>query len=193
MVAVLEFLENNFQILLAGFFSFAGLVLFFVNYLRTGKIDKELTDFINKEVQTLKFKTPNTATTIVAQKFSESIPDYRLNPATNELERLPIDKNIQAYIDSYIDCALDRILDKFLPAEQPTDQQFVELEQMQLDLAQAGEMFDLAEEYREKFGLPDDLSVSQVFERVQQESDKLAKDIDSRMKLFAEKDKKDGE
>lgn len=188
MVAVLEFLENNLQIVSAALFSLAGIVLFFVNYLRTGKIDKELTEFINKELEIMKFKTANDTCQIVSQTFSDTIPDYKLNPKTNELERLPIDKNIQAYIDSYIDCALDRILDRFLPAEQPTDQQFVELEQMQLDLAQAGEMFDLAEEYREKFGLSDDLSVSQIFDRVQQESDKLAKDIDVRLKMFEKKE-----
>ena len=101
---------------------------------------------------------------------------------------MPVDKDIQAYIDSYIDCALDKILERFLPITPPTDAQFIELEQMQTDLAQAGELFDLAEEYRDKFNLDDSLSVSQIFEYVQQESDKLAKDLDERVKSFEQKD-----
>lgn len=191
MVTVLEFLENNLQIVSAALFSLAGIVLFFVNYLRTGKIDKELTEFINKELEIMKFKTANDAREPVSQKFSETIPDYTLNTRTNELERLPVDKDIQAYIDSYIDCALDKILDRFLPITPPTDAQYVELEQMQTDLAQAGELFDLAEDYREKFNLDDSLSVSQIFEYVQQESDKLAKDLDERVKLFEKKEDND--
>lgn len=191
MVTVLEFLENNLQIVSAALFSLAGIVLFFVNYLRTGKIDKELTEFINKELEIMKFKTANDSREPVAQQFSETIPDYTLNTRTNELERLPVDKDIQAYIDSYIDCALDKILERFLPITPPTDQQFVELEQMQTDLAQAGELFDLAEEYREKFNLDDNMSVSQIFEYVQQESDKLAKDLDERVKVLEKKENND--
>ena len=136
----------------------------------------------------MKFKTANDTREPVTQQFSETIPDYTLNTRTNELERLPVDKDIQAYIDSYIDCALDKILERFLPITPPTDAQFIELEQMQTDLAQAGELFDLAEEYRDKFNLDDSLSVSQIFEYVQQESDKLAKDLDERVKSFEQKD-----
>lgn len=177
MQVVLEFLYDNAEMVVQTLFSFLAVIAFFVNYLRTGKIDKELKKLIFKENNEMIYKTPNSAGNLKAQEFSETVPDYFLNEHTNVLERSPIDKDIQAYIQSYCDCALDKLLEKFLPQDVVLNEKQDTLHQMQIDIGAAADVFDLAEDYREKFNLDDSWNISQIFEYVQQQADKLNADI----------------
>lgn len=160
--------ENLFSLLF-----FVGVfIMNVVNFFRTGRLSHGAKKFISEEVNALKKDTSG-----YSQTFSEEVPDYVLNPVTNELEESPIPKNVQKYIESYIDTALDRVIERFLPenvVEADDDDNVADYTQMYEDLAYAGEVFDIAEDYREKFNLPDTMSVQEVFDYVEKMSEDLA-------------------
>lgn len=151
-----------------------------VNFFRTGRLSQSAKNFIKQEVDSLKKDTSG-----YSQTFSEEVPDYVLNPVTNELEESPIPKNVQKYIDSYIDTALDRVIERFLPenvVEAEGEDNVADYTQMYEDLAYAGEVFDIAEDYRDKFNLPDTMSVQDVFDYVEKMSEEMAERLKNQTK-----------
>lgn len=157
-----------------------------VNFFRTGRLSYGAKKFISDEVNSLKKDT-----SCYSQTFSEEVPDYVLNPVTNELEESPIPKNVQKYIESYIDTALDRVIERFLPenvVEAEGEDNVVDYTQMYEDLAYAGEVFDIAEDYREKFNLSDTMSVQDVFNYVEKMSEDLAKRLKNKTNKSEVKD-----
>ena len=157
-----------------------------VNFFRTGRLSHGAKKFIIDEVNALKKDTSG-----YSQTFSEEVPDYVLNPVTNELEESPIPKNVQKYIESYIDTALDRVIERFLPenvVEAEGDDNVVDYTQMFEDLAYAGEVFDIAEDYRDKFNLPDTMSVQDVFNYVEKMSADLAERLKNQINKSEVKD-----
>lgn len=158
--------------LLAICFFVASFIVSVINFFRTGRLSNGAKKFIIEEVNALKKDTSG-----YTQMFSEEVPDYVLNPVTNELEESPIPKNVQKYIESYIDTALDRVIERFLPenvVESEGEDNVADYTQMYEDLAYAGEVFDIAEEYRDKFNLPDTMSVQDIFKYVEKTSEDLA-------------------
>ena len=112
------------------------------------------------------------------QKFSNTVTDYILDPVTNELEVSPVPKDVQAYIESYIDVALDRALERFLPKNVIADDNNVaDYTQHSQDLSVMGEAFDLAEEYRAIYNLGDKMSVSEIYDYVSKEADKMKENL----------------
>lgn len=154
-------MQQLFQSLVENLDSILPLVLsllcFLVTLFRTGSIKKSINSLM--EVNNLiTYKTAATAgkLPVKQQKFSETVPDYILDPATNELERSPVDKDVQAYIASYIDVALDRALERFMPKEVIDDNDhYSDYTQKSQDLAELGSAMELAENYREQYNLPD--------------------------------------
>lgn len=162
----------NFDSVLSLLFFVATFVVSVINFFRTGRLSNGAKKFIIDEVNALKKDT-----TGYSQTFSEEVPDYVLNPVTNELEESPIPKNVQKYIDSYIDTALDRVIERFLPenvVEAEGEDNVADYTQMYEDLAYAGEVFDIAEDYRDKFNLPPTMSVQDVFNYVEKMSEEMA-------------------
>lgn len=158
--------------LLAICFFVASFIVSVINFFRTGRLSNGAKKFIIEEVNALKKDTSG-----YSQTFSEEVPDYVLNPVTNELEESPIPKNVQKYIESYIDTALDRVIERFLPenvVEAEGEENVADYTQMYEDLAYAGEVFDIAEDYRDKFNLPDTMSVQDIFKYVEKTSEDLA-------------------
>lgn len=161
-------IENVLSLL----FFVGAFVINVVNFFRTGRLSNGAKKFIIDEVNALKKDTSG-----YSQTFSEEVPDYVLNPVTNELEESPIPKNVQKYIESYIDTALDRVLERFLPenvVQAEGEDNVVDYTQMYEDLAYAGEVFDIAEDYRDKFNLPATMSVQDVFNYVEKMSEEMA-------------------
>ena len=162
----------SFDSILHFLFFFGTFVVSVINFFRTGRLSNGAKKFIIDEVNTLKKDTSG-----YSQTFSEEVTDYVLNPVTNELEESPIPKNVQKYIESYIDTALDRVIERFLPenvVEAEGEDNVSDYTQMYEDLAYAGEVFDIAEDYREKFNLPDTMSVQDIFKYVEKTSVDLA-------------------
>ncbi len=165
-----EYLLENYDLIVSIILAIISLLF---GYFRTRSCKKKI-----KEVkEDMKFKTYNSAveSESLKQEFKETIPDYVLNESTNELERLAVDKNVQAIIQSYIDTALDRALERFLPGQdvKEVDDIVERYNESQLDLAELGSAFDKAEEYRQQFGLGDDCSVSDIFAKLSEFSESL--------------------
>lgn len=115
------------------------------------------------------------------QSFSELVDDYILNPENNELEKLPVKKNIQAKIQSYLDCALERSLERLMPnVVSETEDVAEEYSHTKEDLAILGESLELAEHYRDELGLSPELSASEVFSAVS----KHAEDLKNKLASF---------
>lgn len=149
-----------------------GVVGFIVTIIRTGNVKKSIDSF--KEVEELKYKTVNSPRGDYKQEFTPEQTDYVLNPATNLLEEKPIPRNVQSYIESYMDTCLERVLEKFLPKNVIEDDKNVaDYTQRCDDLAAIGEAMEIAEDYREKFGLPDTYSMADIYEAVDKSAQSL--------------------
>lgn len=149
-----------------------GVITFVITFIRTGNIKKALKDF--SEVFDLKFKTVSSDRSIYSQSFSPEVKNYVLDSSTNELEELPIPKNIQDYIQSHIETCLERALDKLLPSQNiKEDDLIADYTHKRDDLAVLGEAIELAESYRSSMHLPDNMSIAQIFSEV----DKSAQSI----------------
>lgn len=165
--------------------SIAVLVLsclaFLITFVRTGSLKKAIKNF--SEVNMVKYRTMATRekTAPSPQEFSEFEDDYVLNPDTNELEKLPIQKNIQAKIDSYLECALEKALERFLPQNvSEVDDVREDYSKSVEDLGSLGAAMEAAEEYRERFNLPDNYSLSDIYDFV----DKHAKELKVKLSEF---------
>lgn len=124
-----------------------------------------------------------------SQEFTPYRDDYLLNSSTNELEKLPIPKNVQEKIDSYVECALERALERFLPSNVTDVDDVADYTQKVEDLSILGEAMEVAEGYRDELGLPDNYSIAQIYEAV----DARAKELKGKLSEIGKKkeDKKD--
>lgn len=128
------------------------------------------------------------------QSISEEVVDYVLNPDTNRLEELEVKKNLQKDIQSYIDCALERALERFhVSSEQPDESRESLVEgysAVNQDLSVLADAMEVAEQYRDEFGLPDTASLSDIYGEV----DRQAKLWKNRLSSFnkAKEENKDG-
>lgn len=109
------------------------------------------------------------------QSFTPYEPQYVLNPVTNNLEAVPgPGRNVQEKIQSYVACALESALERFLPKDvQDDDTVVADYTQRMDDLGLIGEAMEVAEDYRERYNLPDNYSARQIYEFVQKQANDL--------------------
>lgn len=176
MSQFMQVVVDNLDVMLSVIF---GLLLFLITFFRTGSIKKSIKNL--KEFETMiTYKTAKDREElpVKAQEFSNTVPDYILDPVTNELERSPVDKDVQAYIDSYVDVALERALQRFLPQDVIEDNDHIaDYTQKSQDLAELGSAFDLAEDYREKYNLPDNYTFEQIMSFVSDKATALKTEL----------------
>lgn len=180
---MLDFLVSNWLEILIGFVAF---VCFVVTFIRTGSITKSLD--ILKEVFDLKYRTVDTRIN-EKQSFSDFIKDYILNTATNELEELPIPKNVQDKIQSFIGTSLEFALEKFLPKVKNYDEYCNDLcsvpteviadvyQSRVEDMASIAESMELAEKYRQDFGLPDTATYADIYAAIDKKARELKESL----------------
>lgn len=165
-----------------------GLISFIVTFVRTGSVskalDEELKIFDYLEDINLKYRNVDTCEK-ASQSFSECIKDYILNTATNELEELPIPKNVQDKIQSFIGTSLELALEKFLPKSRSYDEYCNDLSSVPTDviadvyqervedMASIAESMELAEKYRADFGLPDTASYADIYAAIDKKAQEL--------------------
>lgn len=111
-----------------------------------------------------------------SQTFSYIEPEYKLNVKENKLEKIG-NKDLSAMLNSNLDCALDKIIAKygFLPTQSPVNliDGVGNVENFDDDLQELQEICDVAEDYREKFGLAEDVSIEKIYQLVAQASNCL--------------------
>lgn len=160
-------------------------VIGLITFIRTGSIKKSINNFL--EVDKMKYKTfDSNKKEDYSQTFSEKVPDYILNQSTNTLERLPEDKDIQAYIQSFLDSALERALEKYMPVNVQEDDTIMDYSQKVEDLSMLADSMDLAEEYREKYHLPDTYTMSDIYSFVDKQAQDIKKVLVSKNKVEKE-------
>lgn len=127
-----------------------------------------------------------------AQSFKSVVPTYQLDEKTHKLVETGF-RDIQKEIDSYADCALNKMLDKFLNVEDKISEQFnvVDTDEVvetanNFDLADLGEALEVAEIYREKYGLPLSSTPHEIFAYIKQKE----KDVNSKIENLKLKNEK---
>lgn len=111
-------------------------------------------------------------------EFSNLIPQYRLNKASGVLEEAP-PLDIQKLVNSSRNVELKQLLQRLEQGNAELTQQVnTQYNDYSDDLDELGNALDIAEEYRERFGMGVDVSVSDIFARIEAERDKLKQSLD---------------
>lgn len=169
---VFDFIQFVLSVLVA----VVGFIFFCIQIFKTGNIKKSLTEF--EEFLGMSNKIKHSSSDYV-QSFQDTVPDYILNMSNNELEQSPIDKNVQDFIKSYINVALDKALEKFLPDHIVEDDAVADYSQKYQDLCTLADSIELAEEYRERFNLPDSYTIADIYSFIDKQAVSLKDKINS--------------
>lgn len=155
-------------------------------YRKTGNI-KYLTEVVDK----MKYRTAHynvtectdkktgevkTVVNRCSQSFDKLVPIYRLNKVTNELEKTDEFIDIQEQIESYKEMALQSMLERFMPKLVDDTADYTAIKG---DLDFLTESLDIAEEYREKFGLSDTATTQDIFSHMKKYSEELKVALDN--------------
>lgn len=151
------------------------------------------------------FRLPNTRQKYgVPQDFAAS---YLEDEWTwdEDLQEPRITGKIDTYqaIQSSADCALEKVLDRLCNNDYDTliayaqqkernvssvSDEIADMTEDLSDLTKLGELYSVAEKYREQFGLSDELSVKEIFDEVNARSLALKKDLNKLKEARYEKD-----
>lgn len=144
-----------------------------ITFVRTGTLKKEYKNMLYRSPDYQDYLSDEEKQK-QAQEFPNIKTEYVLNKHTNELEEKESKTDLQSLINSSVDTALDRVLQRLLPdgddLQDTLESDYVTYGDDLIDFA---DMLDRAEEYREKFNLPLEMSVEDIFKRVQTEADGL--------------------
>lgn len=112
--------------------------------------------------------------------------------------------NTQELVQSFENCALSKIFDKFVTDNDVrlalgietipefTDDEPVDASSFKADLVNVGEVMDLAEDFRERYGLSYDMPYGKVFEYVQKHAQSNLEEIEKHVKSFGASGKSSG-
>lgn len=142
------------------------------------------------EVIMQKYKTDQTIKKTVGQKFEHTAPVYELDAETGELVKTDKVINIDELVNSSKDQALNSLYDRFLPDDiERATATFDCHVSREANLQALRETYDLVEQYREKYHLPDDMDGVDVLTYVE----KSASKVKEQLKLAKESEiKKEG-
>lgn len=126
-----------------------------------------------------------------AQTFTNERVEYTLNKHTNELEEKPIKTDLAELIQSSVETAFERVLQRLIPdTDEVPDTIESDYDQSIDDLNDLAVAIDVAEEYREKLGLPLEMSVSEIFGKVNEYSESLKQKLSDKSKKEYKEDVK---
>lgn len=175
MIKFVEFFCGYYDVIIGVVFTVLAFIISLVTFFRTGSVKKSISNFLEVNNLSKKYITVDSrpSSDTFAQSFSEYQKDYILNSVTNELEELPVPKNVQEYIQSFLETSLEHAFEKYLPTNVEDRDDVVDYDRAVTDLASLGEAMEVCEFYREKFNLSPTLSMAQVYDYV----DKLSATI----------------
>lgn len=122
------------------------------------------------------------------QSFSYTEPEYKLD---NKLNKLVVvgTRDLASELNSSLDCALDKIIAKYGFIPSPSPSQVIEgignVEVFDDNLEELQNIVDTAEEYRDKYGFSDDVSIEGIYRLI---SDNAAK-LKSKLGAYVDKSK----
>lgn len=165
-------------------------VAFFVGSLLVNLSSNFLLNSKNNKgvLNIMKFLTEHNAPEAVKsseQTFTNLKQVYRLNKVTNVLEATDDYIDINEIVESCRNQTLDYILDKFLlNGELPVgalvdDKIQEEVDRLQDDLDTLRDMNNIAEEYRERFNLSSDMSISDIYNYINNQSQTLKERLEN--------------
>lgn len=127
----------------------------------------------------MKYLNETKDTSTFNQTFSEFIDNYQLLVREDKLYKSDTPINRQKLIESSRETALSNALDKFLPKQVTEDNETVlEYHNQQTDLDILMEAENVANDYKVKYGLPDSMSTSQVYDFINRQSILLKEQLD---------------
>ena len=162
------------------------VVLSVLLFRKTGDIN-----YLKEVLLQMKYKTEQSASSQnnAGQTFNRFVPVYRLNKATNQLEKTDDVIDMQELTNSSLDMSLNSILERYLPTG--TQEQVVteHYNKMIDDLDEMRLLNDKAEYYRSQLNLPLEYSTAQVFQAVEEKSNELKKVLEEKEQFENEKKK----
>lgn len=170
------FLQENYPQLIALVGFVGSFLLNLVMWLRTRNI-KYLLGGVTEE---MKFKSRDEVVTRQAVDYTSSRfkKVFRYNKSTGELEETDEVVDLQEEIDSMRDYCLQACLERFecqYSDEISTTQQNVDV--LQDDLDTLNSIYAVAEAYRDKYQLGDDVDIKDVFKAMYAERDQMKQHI----------------
>lgn len=120
---------------------------------------------IIKEVLTMLYRTPDyrECEDTQAQSFSRTKPMYELDTRTNSLVKQENELDIQELINSRLDSCLQKALERLMPDETEKDGLIADFTDTRDDMDVLAEALDVAETWRDKLGLPEDMPTAAIF------------------------------
>lgn len=150
-----------------------------VTFVRTGTIKKGVNNMLFRS-PTYQEHLTDEEKAKQSQTFDNLKTEYILNKNTNELEEKPEKTDLQSLINSSLDTALDRVLQRLMPESMDIEGQIEsEYDSFSDDLIDYATIIERAEQYRDEFDLPAEMSVSDIYKRVQLEADGLKTRLDN--------------
>lgn len=145
----------------------------------------------------MKFYTQQTVPKSVPSKFSHKVKRYKLDNLLNKLVE-DGEEDIFELVQSSRDCALDKTLERFgFPPEDYLTRAMPSAVGAQTDvpgivekidvLEQTGKAYEKAEHYRDKLGLPVNMSVPEIYAKVNELAKTLKSQIDIETKKGGDK------
>ncbi|UPW40847.1 hypothetical protein [Sigmofec virus UA08Rod_6488] len=159
---LIDWIFENFCAVIAFF-------LFLVEFIYNGKYKKE----IKNKMEGFK------------QTFSNVKQEYELDERLNKLVESGT-TDLQELLNSSRGTCLEELLKKMLPSEVIVLSYQEQRDILHDDLDELTMAIDCAEEYREKFGMPLDASIQDIYKRVEDE----AKALDKKIKEVSKNEKK---
>lgn len=99
-------------------------------------------------------------------------PEYHYNKTNGTLEEVgKID--LQALIESHLGSCFEKVLERMLPKETEQTIAVAEYNRMRDELNEMSSVYEMANEYREKYGLSADMSNQDVFKHVESKASAL--------------------
>lgn len=116
-------------------------------------------------------------------------PEYHYNKTNGTLEEVgKIDT--QALIESHIESCFERALARMMPKETEGTVAVAEYNRMRDELNEMSSVFEMANEYRDKYGLGAEVSNQDVFKLVESKASALKDFIDKTYNIGGKKDEK---
>lgn len=160
----------------------AGFLFSLVNFFRTGNFKTFLTNslFIATEVEKMQYKT-NDERVRSKQTFSPYKKDYIYDSKTNSLIEKEELIDVNAFIQSVLPTAIETILKKYLDnnsiVTDDNDKLIYDYSDIRDSLEIQTDYINRAEDYRERYNLPLDWSVNQIYDFISQKSEELKNNI----------------